>query len=200
MTAKCDSHPQGGDASAAPFMTSAVPEGHSPETHVTPSGMAEQVREAAAKVAEQFPLRTDYTKHDTMNGIAAAIRAMPLPKSSDKTTLADDGLREALKDARLFVDLVHIHWKNMGDQEQADEATDCLKNIDAALQQGGSGDAVRELLREAGEQLREIHDYNGGAETAMCDEYVVVRTQDMMARIDAALSASSGDDTVGVAK
>jgi hypothetical protein len=54
-------------------------------SRLTPAqGMAEQVREAAAKVAEQFPLRTDYTKHDTMNGIAAAIRAMPLPKSSDE--------------------------------------------------------------------------------------------------------------------
>ena len=37
---------------------------------------ADEALEAAAKVAERFPMRSDYTKHDTMNGIAAAIRAL----------------------------------------------------------------------------------------------------------------------------
>lgn len=52
----------------------------------------------------------------------------PHPSAGDA-----EALRDVLRDARLFVDLVHIHWKNMGDQEQADEATDCLTRIDAAL-------------------------------------------------------------------
>jgi hypothetical protein len=124
---------------------------------------AEQVREAAAKVAEEHyrdhspcTVRAVNYRH-AGHRIAAAIRAMPLPKASDKTTpVADDGLRGLLRDwweeSRRY-----IYDKT---PERREKQIDRFKpRIDAALSalqhKGGSGDAVREALERAD---RALHD------------------------------------------
>jgi hypothetical protein len=53
------------------------------------------------------------------------------------------------------------------------------------------GDA---LLEGALDQLIEIHDYSGGADTAMSDDYVVARTQDMIAKLTAHLKGPDHAD------
>jgi hypothetical protein len=160
MTAKCDSHPQGGDASAAPFMTSAVPEGHSPESRL---GDAEQVREAAAKDNCELCLGAkggvpgnenrilglvvcDYCHGALAPGLAA------LPKAEDKTTLPDDGLRKALERIAAGTPDKAPPFRAMPADEARRIAVAALKH------EGGSGDVVRELLEDARDSLKDMTD------------------------------------------
>jgi hypothetical protein len=59
------------------------------------------------------------------------------PEAADALETAE----KALDDARLFVELVRVHWQNWhdDDHEQITEAKDCSKGIDAALEKIRSG-------------------------------------------------------------
>lgn len=166
-------------------------------TALSTKGDAEQVREAADWRGDNLTLTICDALRDadmellvnaSMGGgecwelasqIAAAIRSMPLPKASDKTTpVADDGMREALIG---LLDALGC----MTAPEGHPLHTAAQKAVAALQHEGGPGDGLREALTEI-------------AEAAWPGDDAISRVK-QLAR--AALSApTSGDGTVGVAE